>query len=83
MVEHGVKEIVINIISQEKITVPAGTFNCFIAEPFSPQGKSLLKNNGEMKVWLSIDSLHLPIKIEQNTNIGIMLMSLKKYYYSK
>jgi len=32
-----------------------------------------------MRVWLSDDSLHLPIKIEQSTNIGTMIMKLKKY----
>ena len=38
----------------------------------------LFKNNGVMRIWISDDSLHLPIKIEQNTNIGTMVMKLKQ-----
>ena len=39
--------------------------------------KERLKNNGMMTVWLSEDSLHLPIKIEQHTSLGTMLKKLK------
>ena len=71
------KEVIVDVTGKETIKVPAGTFNCFKIEPVSGDGKPLLKNNGVMRVWLSDDSLHLPIKIEQNTNIGTMVMKLK------
>ena len=75
--ETKMKEVIVDVTGKETITVPAGTFKCFKVEPVSGDKKPLLKNNGQMRVWLSNDSLHLPIKIEQNTNIGTMVMKLK------
>ena len=75
------KEVIVDVTGKEKIKVPAGTYNCFKIEPVSGDGKPLLKNNGAMKVWLSEDKSHLPIKIEQNTNIGTMIMKLKSVSY--
>ena len=71
------KEVIVDVTGKETIKVPAGTFKCFKIEPVSGDGKPLLKNKGAMKVWLSEDKSHLPIKIEQNTNIGTMIMKLK------
>ena len=76
--ETKIKEVIVDVTGKETIKVPAGRFNCFKIEPVSGDGKPLLKNNGVMRVWLSDDSLHLPIKIEQNTNIGTMVMKLKE-----
>ena len=71
------KEVIVDVKGKETIRVPAGTFTCIKIEPVSDDGKPLLKNNGVMRVWLSEDSLHIPIKIEQNTNLGTMVMKLK------
>ena len=72
-----IKKIIIKITGKEIVKVPYGSYNCFIIEPFSSNGKPILKNNGAMKIWLSEDSLHIPIKIKQHTNIGNMVMQLK------
>ena len=73
-----IKEIIVDVTGRETIQVPAGTFTCYKIEPVAGNGKSILKNNGVMRVWLTDDSLHIPIKIEQNTSIGTMVMKLKK-----
>jgi len=75
--QKKMKEVIVDVTGKETIQVPAGNFHCFKIEPVSGDGKPLLKNNGVMRVWLSDDSLHLPIKIEQNTTIGTMIMKLK------
>ena len=72
-----IREIIVNITAKETVRVPAGTFNCLKIEPVSADGSPLLKNDGQMRVWLSDDSLKLPIIIEQKTNIGTMVMKLK------
>ena len=76
-----IKKVIVNITAKEIIRVSAGTFNCLKVEPISPNGKPLLKNNGEMRVWLSDDILKLPVKIEMKTNVGTMVMKLKDYKY--
>jgi len=80
--EKKIKEVMVHITGKERLKVTAGTFNCLIIEPVSPDGRSLLKNNGEMRVWLSNDNEKLPVKIELRTNIGIMVMKLKERDYS-
>ena len=77
-----VKEVIVNITKVENIKVSAGVFNCLKIEPVSSDGKPLLKNNGEMRVWLSNDKERLPVKIELKTNIGTMVMKLKERKYS-
>ena len=77
-----IREVIVNITAKETVRVSAGTFNCLKIEPVSGDGIPLLKNNGQMRVWLSDDSLRLPVKIEQKTNIGTMVMKLKKIKYS-
>ena len=41
--------------------------------------KKLLKNDGQMKVWFTKDKKFIPIKIEQSTNVGTMVMELEEY----
>ena len=77
-----IKEVIVNITAKETIKVSAGTFDCFKIEPVSSDGNPLLKNNGQMRVWISDDSLKLPVKIEQKTNIGTIVMNLKEKQYS-
>ena len=72
------KKVFVDVTKKEQVSVPAGIFNCYKIEPSSNNEESLFKNNGVMRVWISDDSLHLPIKIEQNTNIGTMVMKLKQ-----
>ena len=76
-----IRKVIVDITAKETIRVSAGTFNCLKVEPISPDGKPLLKNNGEMRVWLSDDILKLPVKIEMKTNVGTMVMKLKDYKY--
>ena len=77
-----IREVIVNITAKETVRVSAGTFNCLKIEPVSGDGKPLLKNNGQMRVWISDDSVRLPVKIEQKTNIGTMVMKLKEKKYS-
>ena len=74
----GIKIVEVNVTQKEQVSVPAGTFECLKIEPSSPNNKTLLKNNGEMKVWLSNDKNKIPVKIEMKTNVGNIIMQLDK-----
>ena len=76
--EKKVREVWVNITATESMKVPAGDFDCLKVEPVSPNGKSLFKNNGELRVWLSNDNKRLPVKFEIKTNVGTMVMKLKE-----
>ena len=74
-----IKNVLFKIEQIEKIKVPFGEFECLIISPYSTNSKKILKNNGQMKVWFTNDKKMIPIKIEQITNIGTMVMELKEY----
>ena len=76
--EKKIREVGVNITGKESINVSAGSFDCLIVEPGSPDGRPLLKNNGELRVWLSNDDIKMPVKIEMKTNVGTMVMKLKE-----
>ena len=73
-----IREVIVNITDIETINVPAGTFRCLIIEPISGDENKLLKNDGNMRFWISDDNLKIPIKIEQNTNVGTLIMKLQE-----
>ena len=76
--EKKIREVGVNITGKESINVSAGSFDCLKVEPVSPDGVPLLKNNGELRVWLSNDDIKMPVKIEMKTNVGTMVMKLKE-----
>jgi len=61
---------------KETVKTPAGTFPCIIIKPFR-EGKTLLKNDGDMKIWFSDDELRLPVQIQIKLKFGSMLLQLK------
>ncbi|MBC8213566.1 MAG: DUF3108 domain-containing protein [Candidatus Marinimicrobia bacterium] len=73
-----IRETVVQVIKYERVSVPAGKFQCLLVSPASADNKSLLKNKGEMRIWFSTDDKKLPVKIEIKTNIGVMKMELTK-----
>ena len=60
----------------ETVSTSIGNFECIVLTPQSKDGK-LLKNKGSMTIWLSNDEKKIPVKIENRTNIGKMIMKLK------
>ena len=79
-VENGIVQKVNVMVGEiEKLSVPAGKFNTRQVIPISDDGKPLFKHDGKMKVWYSDDNRHLPIKMEQKTNAGTLILKLKEY----
>ncbi len=64
------------IDGKETVITPAGKFPCIVVKPFR-EGKTLLKNEGDMKIWFSDDELHLPVQIQIKLKFGSMLLELK------
>lgn len=64
------------VAGKETVKTPAGKFSCIIVKPFR-EGKTLLKNKGDMKIWFSDDELRLPVQIQIKLKYGSMLLQLK------
>ena len=63
---------------KENISVIAGKFDCFVVEPFK-EGRTLFKNKGDMKVWISDDEHRLPVMIVSKAAFGSLVMKLSEY----
>lgn len=63
---------------KEKITVAAGTFNCFIVEPLVQEG-GLFKTEGNILVYLTDDDLKIPVKVKTKVIIGSIDAELTNY----
>ena len=74
---NGEKKIKYKLIvsGKEKIKSKIGSFNCYIDKPFH-KGKSLLKNEGDMKIWISDSEKRLPIRIQIKMKFGSMKLDL-------
>ena len=68
----------LRVDKSELLTVPAGTFNCFVVNPFK-NGSSLLKNEGDMTIWFSDDKRKIPIQILVKIKYGTMKLMLKSF----
>ncbi|MEE2876731.1 MAG: DUF3108 domain-containing protein [Candidatus Neomarinimicrobiota bacterium] len=60
---------------KESVRVTAGQFDCFVVEPFR-EGRTLFKNRGDMKVWISDDRRRLPVMIVSKARFGSLVMKL-------
>ncbi len=61
--------LIVKVGKREKITVPAGTFDCFKVRPLIQQG-TVFRNNEEMDIWITADERHMPVKIQSGIVIG-------------
>lgn len=67
----------VRFVGWEKITVPAGVFNCVVLEPLVKAG-GLFKDEGTLFVWLTNDQLKIPVKVATKVVIGSINVELTK-----
>ncbi|MBU1095942.1 MAG: DUF3108 domain-containing protein [Ignavibacteriae bacterium HGW-Ignavibacteriae-2] len=63
---------------KETITVEAGTFECIIVEPLVKEG-GLFKSDGNIVIWLTNDSVKMPVKVKTKVIIGSIDAELTAY----
>lgn len=73
--QNKLTEFQVIVDSKETIDVPAGRIPCIIVKPYRG-GKTLLKNEGDMTIWLSDDNRRLPVQIQIKIKYGSMLLQL-------
>lgn len=64
---------------KEKVTVAAGTFDCFVVEPIM-QGEGLFKHEGKLTIYLSDDKYRVPVLIKTKVPVGSITIELKEYH---
>jgi len=71
--------LIVKVHKIEKVKVPAGTFECYLVEPFL-RDKGLFSRKGKsLRVWLTTDKRRLPVKMEAEAFIGNVAAVLTNY----
>jgi LysM repeat protein len=67
--------LVVKVLKREKITIPLGTFDCYLLKPFVKQG-TVFRNSEDINMWVTADSRHVPVFIKSGIVIGSIEISL-------
>jgi hypothetical protein len=68
----------VRVLGHQKIETDAGTFNCVVIEPMVVEG-GLFKSEGSIKIWLTDDENHMPVRMASKILIGEIVAELTKY----
>ena len=60
----------VKILKKEKVTVPAGTFDCFVVEPGLREDAGIFQQKGRLLVWLTADSKKIPVLLRSQIVVG-------------
>jgi hypothetical protein len=67
--------LVIAVMRREKLTIPLGTFDCFLVKPFVKHD-TVFRNSKDIDLWVTADCRHVPIMIKSGIIIGNIEVSL-------
>jgi hypothetical protein len=62
-------QLYVRVLDREKVTVPAGTFDCFRLKPIVKED-TVFRNKGEIDLWVTTDQRRMPVKVESGIVIG-------------
>ena len=63
---------------REKVTVAAGTWDCFVVEPVI-EGDGLFKHEGKLTLYISDDQHRIPVLIKTKVPVGSINVELKEF----
>lgn len=70
------RPIKISVRKKEILSVPAGTYECLVLKPAPLDNAKLTSVDGLLRVWLALDEFRTPIRVEQRSNVGTMVLRL-------
>ena len=62
--------LVVKVLRREKVKVPAGTFDCYVVEPFLRERGLFIQKGKKLQVWLTADDRKMPVKMTAEIFIG-------------
>lgn len=75
-------KVQVNVTAREKKKSVLGKKWCFRVEPQVFGENRLIERDGDMTIWITDDKSRIPVRANVNTNIGKILIKLKKLSYS-
>jgi len=73
--------IYVKVLRKEKVSVPAGDFDCIVIEPVL-QTSSIFEQKGRLTIWLTDDSLKMPVLMRSKVIVGAFEAVLREYVLS-
>lgn len=73
--------IYIKVLRRERISVPAGEFDCLVVEPVL-QTSSIFENKGKLTIWVTDDTVKMPVLLRSKVVIGAFEAVLKQFTLS-
>ena len=70
--------IYVKVLKKEQVPVPAGTFDCIVVEPVL-QTSGIFEQKGKLTIWLTDDSLRMPVLMRSKVVVGAVEAVLKEY----
>jgi hypothetical protein len=68
----------VRVLGHQQVETDVGTFECSVIEPMVVQG-GLFKSEGTIKIWLTDDDNHMPVKMSSKILIGEIEAKLVNY----
>jgi len=68
----------IRYLGKEKITTKLGTFNAIVIQPLLIEG-TIFKGGEKMKIWVSDDKNHVPLRVNSPILVGSIKVDLMSY----
>lgn len=69
----------IEVLRKETITVPAGTFECYLVQPLLEEETGIFRQQGKIFIWVSADEYQIPVKITGITWFGEVRCELEEF----
>ena len=73
--------LVVRVLAQQRLKMPAGRFNAFLVEPALRQEGLFIQKGNRLQVWLSDDPKHVPVLIKVDVFFGSITARLTKMVY--
>jgi hypothetical protein len=73
-------DVEVQVLKREKISLPSGTCNTVVVKPLM-KSEGIFYRKGEIFIWLTDDTKHIPVKVETKVFIGHIAATLVKGYY--
>lgn len=70
--------LLVKVLGREAVDVPAGEFNCLILEPLL-SATGIFRHEGQIKVWVTDDRLHLPVLMKSKVLVGSIYAELEEF----
>lgn len=71
-------ELKVLVHGRERVTVKAGTFDCFVVEPVI-EGEGLFKHDGKLTLYISDDKFRIPVMIKTKVPVGSIDVELQEF----